>query len=333
MSDRDFFTFCTSLKPIELKAIGELSRVDHLEAGQVVYSPGDNGEAFYIIDRGAVVVEHKEANGKVAGGYLTRGDIFGDLEALTSQPRSHLVRTSEPVSLQCFQRENFPELARRVPSFFLYFCQRLAHRLAQAHQDARDRSHCLEMSGNLSNFDLITIYQTIINSDQNGELQILDDNDETIAAFAFVNGRPCRGRFQHLAGEEAFWQLFQEDNLSGTFKFSSGKMPAGSEDGVEAIERYYSEMLVMAVQRRDELHALREQMPKDMSAVKRQKLNFDWPASAPAHLQPVAEQIWQLAYSAPIQISTLYEKCSVCKLKIFQVVSALVLSGHFNWAP
>ena len=56
----------------------------------------------------------------------------------------------------------------------------------------------------------------------------------------------------------------------------------------------------------------------------RRKLNFAWPIKADPELQPVAEQIWQLAYTTPLSLSTLYQKCSVCELKILEVIDALV---------
>ncbi len=56
MPKRDFFAFCTSLKPIELRAMGALSRVEHLPAGESIYKPGDPGETLYIINRGVVEI-------------------------------------------------------------------------------------------------------------------------------------------------------------------------------------------------------------------------------------------------------------------------------------
>ena len=58
MSKSDFFSFITKLKPIELKAIGELSQVMHLEEGITVYQCGDASDALYIINRGALQVMH-----------------------------------------------------------------------------------------------------------------------------------------------------------------------------------------------------------------------------------------------------------------------------------
>src|SRR6266446_3922233 len=102
MLDRDFFGFCTTLKPLELKAMGELSQVQHLDEGETIYSPGDPGDALYIINRGVVEVVQDNPGKKATETYLSRGDIFGHIEVLTDVPRRHLIRTCEPVGLQCF---------------------------------------------------------------------------------------------------------------------------------------------------------------------------------------------------------------------------------------
>jgi CRP-like cAMP-binding protein len=332
MPNRGFFAFCTSLNLIELKAIGQLSKVKHFDEDEIIYRPGDPADEIYIINRGVVAMGGDQFGIDRTDAYLSRGDIFGDLEALTGEPRSHSIRTCEPSSLQSFRSKDFPDLVRRVPAFFHYLCERMAHRLLRAHEMALDRSHSLELSGNLSNFDLITVYQTILNSARTGDLRIFDNTGESIAFFSFEAGHPCRGRFHHLTGCEAFWQLFQEETLAGTFALSSGRKIVDDETPSEKIERIYSEMLLTAVHFRDELYALKEQVPAGKTSVQRQKLNFDWPATAAADLQPLAEQIWQLAYSTPMTLSSLFQKCSVCQLKIYQVVSTLIQSGHFSWA-
>src|ERR1700704_1928569 len=134
MADRDFFSFCTSLKPVELKAMGELSSVVHLGEGEVVYSPKDPGDALYIINRGVVELVPDASLRGTPSTYLSRGDIFGDCEALSDLPRTHMMRTREKVSLQRIRSSNFTELAKRVPSFFRYLCEQLASRLLQKHE-------------------------------------------------------------------------------------------------------------------------------------------------------------------------------------------------------
>src|SRR6478736_3213397 len=225
MLDRDFFAYCTSLKLLELKAIGELSRVRHLAEGETIYSTGDPGDALYIINRGVVEVNQPSAEKSAPATYLSRGDVLGDVESLSGLPRKQQARTCEPVSLQCFRVKDFPELIRRVPSFFHFLSSQLAQRLAQARDLAMAQSHCLELSGNLAHFDLITVYQTIANSSQTGQLRISNTNGELVSSFFFEQGQPRGGQFEHLTGEEAFWQLFVNEQLTGTFTFSTTELP------------------------------------------------------------------------------------------------------------
>jgi CRP-like cAMP-binding protein len=330
MLDRDFFGFCTSLKPLELKAMGKLSQVLHLKEGETVYSPGDVGDTLYIINRGVVEVVQSNTSKPAAETYLSRGDIFGDVEALTELPRKHLVRTREPVSLQCFPRKNFDELVGRVPSFFHYLSERLAFRLSQTRDLVVAQSHCLELSGSLLNFDLVTIYQTIVNSSQTGELRISNEDSALISAFYFEKGQPRSGQFEHLTGEEAFSQLFLTEALPGTFSFSAGDRPirAGMQAG--EITRNPEEMLFNALQGRDELDDMKNRMSDGAATLHRRKPNLSWPANGPADLRPVAEQIWEILADGPVTLSSLFQQCSFCELKIYEAVDDLVESQHLD---
>jgi len=332
MVDRDFFGFCTSLKPLELKAIGELSETRHLAAGETIYAPGDSGDAFYIINRGVVEAVRSSVK-NVSDTYLSRGDIFGDVEILTERPRKYLVRTREPVSLQCFHRENFPELVRRVPSFFQYLSEQLAFRLAQARDLTLSQSHCLELSGSLSNFDLVTVYQTIVNSSQTGELRISNESSQLISAFYFEKGQPLSGQFEHLTGEEAFSQLFLSEALAGTFSFSSGERQLRAGMQAEEIARNPDEMLISALQGRDELNELKRRMSDGSATLQRRGSNLAWPARAPAKLQSVAEQIWQIVGRGPTTLSSLLPECCFNDLKIYRAVDELVGSQQLDLSP
>ena len=46
-----------------------------------------------------------------------------------ARPCEFQIKTCEEVSLRCFRRENFAELVKRVPSFFLFLAEQLADRL------------------------------------------------------------------------------------------------------------------------------------------------------------------------------------------------------------
>jgi CRP-like cAMP-binding protein len=332
MLDQDFFSYCTSLRLLELKAIGELSRVRHLGEDEIIYSTGDPGDVLFIINRGVVEVIQPSAQKSAPATYLSRGDILGDVETLSALPRKHLARSCEPVSLQCFQRKDFPELIRRVPSFFFFLSNQLATRLAQARDLAISQSHCLELSGNLSNFDLITVYQTIANSSQTGQLRISGPNGELMSALFFEQGQPRCGQFEHLTGEEAFWQLFVNEHLAGTFTFSTGDLPEKDWIQSERITKNASEMLINALQGRDEFAELRQKFGEADATVQRNKANLAWPAGAPAESLAVAEQIWKFAGNGPITVEQVFRHCALCELKIYQVIDELIQSRHFVWS-
>lgn len=331
MLDQDFFTYCTGLRLLELKAIGELSRVRHLDEGEVIYSTGDPGDALFIINRGVVEVIQPSAQTAPAA-YLSRGDVLGDVETLSARPRKHVARACEPVSLQCFQRKDFPELIRRVPSFFHFLSSQLASRLAQARDLTMTQSHCLELSGNLAHFDLITVYQTIANSSQTGQLRISSPNGELVSALFFEQGQPRCGQFEHLTGEEAFWQLFVNEKLDGTFAFSTGSLPEKDWIQSERITKNAGEMLINALQGRDEFAELKQKFGDHHATFQRNKATLTWPAGAPPESLAVAEQIWKLAENGPVTVDQLFRHCALCELKIYQIVEELLHSRHFIWS-
>src|SRR3954468_8335962 len=319
MREQDFFAYCTTLKLLELKAIGELSRVRHLAEGETIYSTGDRGDALFIINRGVVEVIQPSAQASAPATYLSRGDVLGDVETLSNFPRKHIPRTCEPVSLQCFQSKDFPQLIARGPSFFHFLSGQLALRLAQARDLAMAQSHCLELSGNLSNFDLITVYQTIANSSQTGQLRISNPNGELLSAFFFEQGQPRCGQFEHLTGEEAFWQLFVNEQLTGTFTFSTTELPEKDWIQSDRITKNASEMLINALQGRDEFAQLKQKFADSAATLQRNKANLSWPAGAPPESLTVAEHVWSFAEKGPVTVEQIFRQCAVCELKVYQV--------------
>ncbi len=331
MPARDFFSFCTTLKPLELKALGELSYIRHVEQGTVLYSTGQPSDTLFIINRGTVELLAEVTSDAVAGRFL-RGDVVGGVELLTATPRGKTARAAESLSMRCFHREDFPELTRRAPSFFVFLSEHFAWRLqhlADEAPPAPKEEKTLELAGSLANFDLVTIYQTIVIAAQTGELRINNEKSDLIAAFEFESGQPRSGHYDHLTGEDALLQLFLRDSLSGTFLFNSRDGEATAVSPPPQITRQAGDLLIWAVQGRDELHHYKARIGAD-ATVHRRKLNFDWPENAPPELQPIAEEIWQFAYSTPTPLSAFYHRGAVCELKIYEIIDTLVQSGHFE---
>lgn len=329
MTPRDFFAYCTSLQLVELKAVGALSRVRHFQEGQRIYAAGEEGEELFIITRGAVELSPEKAAPGAPARVLSRGDIFGESGALMQLPRDHSAKACAELSVQCFRRRDFPELLRRVPSFFLFLSEKLASALFKATNLERSHHSDLELTGSLANFDVVTIYQTILHSKQTGLLTIADDAGATIAEFLFERGTPRWGRFQHLTGEEAFWQLFLHDDQAATFTFANGAAERGTGSASGQLTRQADEILINAIHMRDEFDDLRKRLRSNTATLRRKQLNLLWDDPDLEELRPVAETIWQLGYSRPIALGDLYRECKFCDLKIYKAVDAMVRAGLF----
>ena len=59
--------------PKELKQLGELSSVLHMEEDKRLYSPGDPGDTLYIINRGVLELLPANARENAKGILLERG--------------------------------------------------------------------------------------------------------------------------------------------------------------------------------------------------------------------------------------------------------------------
>lgn len=326
MARRDFFAFCTTLKPVELKALGELSRVRHLQQGEMIYKAGDKSDEIYSINRGIVELSQAREGNEDERTLLGRGDVFGMADALAEQPHSHSAHAQELVSVQCFARENFVAIARQVPRFFLFLCEQMAVQLRNG-GSSRPGTY-QQLSGSLANFDLVTVHQTIISSGQTGELCVLNDVGERLATFYFEDGSPRSGQFQHLTGEEAFWQLFLCDDIPGTFSFSSGARPITECLTSAGIEQTPHDLLLGAMQYRDELHDLKKTMPAPDVPLQRLAEEFSWPDEADPALRPLAESIWNFIGHRRSTIDDLFRRNSVCELKIYAVVAEMLRAGQ-----
>jgi len=324
---RDFFSFCTTLRPIELKALGELSHVRHLRKNELIYTTGDLAEEIYSVNRGVVEVIQLIPGESDERSFVTRGDIFGVADALGKTPRSTSARAQETCSLQCFNRENFVAISQRVPSFLLFLCEQMALRLNQT-RAGKSPAGPQKLSGSLANFDLITVHQTIISSGQTGELEVLNDHNERMATFFFQSGALRSGQFQQLTGEEAFWQLFLSDDIPGSFSFASGVQPITECLQSVEINQSPNDMLITAMRYRDEFHNLRKTAPDPNALLQRLAPAFEWPRDAEPELKPLAEKIWNYTDDRRFTTNELFRQNAVCELKIYQVVSELLQIGQ-----
>ncbi len=324
MITRDFFSYCTSLKPIELRVLGQLSYVRHLPTGTILFHAGDSSDALYIISRGVITVSSDDGLPTGAGNYFSRGDILGAAEAVTRTVRTTTACAAEMCSVQCVPLEHLDEIIAKVPSFGLYLAEQLSWRVLQNDERWSGKSNCQDFSGNLANFDIVAIVQTISGSSKTGELLIHNAEEECVAGIFFREGRPVCVRCHHLTGMDAFDQIFLHEKLPGHFSFTP---MLGVEDVREEFpwNRGVDDLIINAVRQRDEFQIILEKLPPlDARLRVGTSLNM-WHGSP--ELETVAHAICEVVASHPTRIEELFWLTSFCELSLYRALLELIDFG------
>ncbi|HEU5056830.1 MAG TPA: cyclic nucleotide-binding domain-containing protein [Kofleriaceae bacterium] len=88
---RDLLTasaFARHLPADDAEILLDGMRLEPIERGARIYEPGDRAEAAYLLLEGVVQIQREEGARVSVRAYLSRGDFFGDQEALAAAPRA-----------------------------------------------------------------------------------------------------------------------------------------------------------------------------------------------------------------------------------------------------
>ena len=99
------------------------------EDGEVIVSEGEAGAEMFIIQSGRVAVSKKTADGDLHLATLERGDFFGEMSLLESQPRNATVRAVGPTKLLAIRSGELLMKIRRDPTFAFELLQRMSGRI------------------------------------------------------------------------------------------------------------------------------------------------------------------------------------------------------------
>jgi hypothetical protein len=119
--------------------------------------------------------------------------------------------------------------------------------------------------------------------------------------------------------------------VPGTFSFSSGEATVSSAIQSANITRGPGDMLIHALQSRDEFHALQAEMPDSSALLERRRTHLALSDSVDAALRPVVEQIWRYTDKRRVPLRAFYQQFAVCELKTYQAVQQLLGSGHLGF--
>jgi CRP/FNR family cyclic AMP-dependent transcriptional regulator len=118
-----------SLEDDDLKALAGKLRESKAEAGQVVFAQGDEGDAMYLIEDGAVDIVVGSGRQEVVLTALFKQQYFGELSLLDGAPRSASAVASRDTQLLALDRDDFVEFIRKRPDAALSIMHEVGERM------------------------------------------------------------------------------------------------------------------------------------------------------------------------------------------------------------
>jgi CRP-like cAMP-binding protein len=241
--------------------------------GEVIFRQGDDGDRLFVVKSGILEVVATPTDGSepTVVAYLGTGEVIGELALLTGSPRSATVRSPEHAVLFAVDKAVFLDLMDVLPAFSRNLCVVLAKRLETTTLKV-PRAAGKQLQGNLRYFDLATVIQTLIGSQQTGVLVVTQDKHK-LAEIFFYLGNIARARYRHLAGDDAVFQLFQSP-IEGDFSFTGREVR--EEDVQSEVSMPAISLLMESVRMQDELPMLKERLPDPERVFRQKAAQLSW---------------------------------------------------------
>src|SRR5437764_14008968 len=118
-----------SLERDDLTALANRLRKVVIETGQAVFAQGDEGDAMYVIEDGAVDIVAGSGKQKVILASLFKRQYFGELSLLDGAPRSASAVASRDTRLLALERDDFVEFIKKRPDAALAIMHEVGERI------------------------------------------------------------------------------------------------------------------------------------------------------------------------------------------------------------
>ena len=118
-----------SLDDDDLRALAHKLREVHVDAGERVFAQGDEGDAMYVIEDGAVDIVAGSGKQQVILASLFKQQYFGELALLDGAPRSASAVASRPTQLLALDRDDFVEFIKKRPDAALAIMHEVGERM------------------------------------------------------------------------------------------------------------------------------------------------------------------------------------------------------------
>lgn len=115
----------------------------HFKKDSLIFSEGDTGDSFYIIENGSVTVFYDDSGNKVQLRTLGDGDYFGEMGIINKDKRSASVSAIEDSTLFCIDKETFIKLTNNHPML----ADKISQIFAQRSEELILRESLLDTTG------------------------------------------------------------------------------------------------------------------------------------------------------------------------------------------
>jgi uncharacterized membrane protein len=118
-----------SLGDDDLHTLAGKLREVRVETGHSVFAQGDEGDAMYVIEDGAVDIVAGSGKQKVVLASLFKQQYFGELSLLDGAPRSASAVASRATQLLALERDDFVEFIKKRPDAALAIMHEVGERM------------------------------------------------------------------------------------------------------------------------------------------------------------------------------------------------------------
>ncbi|MEX0806845.1 MAG: SLC13 family permease [Candidatus Binatia bacterium] len=115
------------------KVLGKMEE-GYYVSGTTLFAQGDIGDAFYIIQSGAVRVALQNRGRSEVIRVLGPRDWFGEMALLSGEPRSATIIAAKDTVAWRLSRQAWDELIEKHPTWLLHFCAALSKKLSSIEQ-------------------------------------------------------------------------------------------------------------------------------------------------------------------------------------------------------
>ena len=118
-----------SMEDADLAELGVKLTSRSFAEGDVIFAQGDEGDAMYVIEEGAVDIVAGSPSQRVTLASLFNGQYFGELSLLDGAPRSAAAVAARATLVLALDRDDFVDFVKRRPEAALSIMHELGERM------------------------------------------------------------------------------------------------------------------------------------------------------------------------------------------------------------